>query len=101
SLQNVQAHNTIVWTLAVAPDGKTVATASADGTVKVWDAGTFKEKAVLRHPPHVRAVTFSPDGKTLASGALNGTVMLWDTASWQERATLQGHTDLVFSVRFS
>jgi WD40 repeat protein len=78
-----------------------VATASGDGTVKLWDLAGGKERRTLRHPPHVRGVAFSPDGKLLATGNLNGDIKLWSTADGKEVATLEGHRDLIFTVRFA
>src|SRR5262249_33662669 len=96
-------HDWGIWTLAFAPDSKTLATASGDGTVRLWEAPSGKEKGVLRHPPgaHVRAVTFAPDGKKLVSGSADGSVRLWDLEGMQQRGLVVGHKDVVFSVRRS
>jgi WD40 repeat protein len=50
------------------PDGRRIATASHDGTVRIWDAGTGQEVLTLRgHAGAVQSVAFSPDGRLLAS----------------------------------
>jgi WD40 repeat protein len=84
------------------PDGKTLASASADNTITLWDAATGQERASLRgHTSYVNSVRFSPDGKMLASGSSDRTIKLWDAATGRGRASLMGHTDLVSSVAFS
>jgi WD40 repeat protein/thiol-disulfide isomerase/thioredoxin/tRNA A-37 threonylcarbamoyl transferase component Bud32 len=84
------------------PDGKRLATASADGTVKLWDAGTGQEVRTLAgHSRGVASVCFSPDGKHLASAGWDGTVKVWDPATGGEEQSLKGHTAAVSSVAFS
>jgi WD40 repeat protein len=65
--------------VAFSPDGKTLASASRDKTIKVWDAHSGQERATLKgHTEEVHCVAFSPDGKTLASAGGDGTIKLWD-----------------------
>ena len=61
------------------PDGKRMASASWDRTVKVLEVGTGQELLVLEgHTQFVRSVAFSPDGKQLASASADRTVRIWD-----------------------
>ena len=61
------------------PDGKTVASASADKIVKIWDIATGKPIQTLEgHQGEVHSVVFSPDGKTIASASWDNTVKLWN-----------------------
>ena len=75
--------------VAFSPDGKYLATASQDNTVRVWDAATGKEVAVLRgHTGYVLSVAFSPDGKWLASSSGyrgKGEVKVWDATLWDKK----------------
>jgi WD40 repeat protein len=63
--------------ITFSPDGKRLASASGDGTVRLWDPDGH-EVAILRgHTDKVWHVAFSPDGQRLASAGNDGTVRLW------------------------
>ncbi|MEM9090256.1 MAG: hypothetical protein AAGC93_16095, partial [Cyanobacteria bacterium P01_F01_bin.53] len=82
------------------PDGSTIASASEDGTVKLWDRSGRELQTLADHSDWVRSVSFSPDGSTVASASEDGTVKLWDR-SGRELQTLEGHSSGVRSVSFS
>jgi WD40 repeat protein len=84
------------------PDGKSLASASLDHTVRLWEAATGQQRAVLQgHTAWVRSVSWSPDGKSLASASADRTVRLWEAATGREGAVLRGHTGYVCSVSWS
>ena len=94
-------HGAPIRSVAFSPDGKFLASGSNEGTVKIWDVGSWREVAILRHWDGVISVVFSPDSKFLASGGSDKTVKVWEVGSWREVTTLWGHGDGVSSVSFS
>src|SRR5262249_32910378 len=96
----LRGHEGEVLALAWAPDGRRLASGSADSTIKVWDAASGKEGVTLRgHLGEVRSLAWSPEGRRLASvdrpgGPVEspGTLELWDVATGQELATWPGQT---------
>ncbi|TWT81443.1 Serine/threonine-protein kinase PknB [Planctomycetes bacterium CA13] len=95
-------HKDWVYKVAFSPNGKHVASAGRDSTIKIWDAETGQEIVTLTgHTNQVGGVAFSPDGSRLASASFDNTIKLWDTRTYREINTLTGHTKLVACVAFS
>ncbi|MEW5856684.1 MAG: WD40 repeat domain-containing protein, partial [Cyanobacteriota bacterium] len=101
-LSSLKGHDLVVNSIGFSPDGKTLASGSSDGTIKLWEVATGKLLSTLTgHDSSVFSVCFSPDGKTLASGSSDGTIKLWEVATGKALTTLTGHGSSVFSVSFS
>jgi RNA polymerase sigma factor (sigma-70 family) len=82
-------HGVGLSAVAYAPDGKTIASASDDGRIRLWEAATGKPKGSLRQPGRsgICVLAFAPDGRTLLSGGFDldqvpgSTFFLWDMAA--------------------
>jgi WD40 repeat protein len=95
-------HEGNVDAMAFSPDGRSLATASWDQTVRIWDTARRREIAKLtNHAAWVSSVAFSPDGRMLATASADQQVKLWETQTWEEVATLRGHRNEVWALDFS
>jgi WD40 repeat protein/tRNA A-37 threonylcarbamoyl transferase component Bud32 len=83
-------HHDFVSGLSFSPDGGRLATASMDGTLKLWDTATGRELAALPgHRTEATDVAFSPDGRTLASVGYKDSIKLWHLATGRELLSLE------------
>ncbi|MEV4072193.1 WD40 repeat domain-containing protein [Nonomuraea fuscirosea] len=92
--------------LAFSRDGTTLAAATRDKSVRLWDVRdpgrpVERERLMTGHTGSVRAVAFSPDGRTLASSGEDRQVRLWDLTGRTASRRLTGHAGAVYSVAFS
>lgn len=111
----LEGHSDAVRSVVFSPDGKTIASCSNDGTVRVWDVATGDEMEMLEvnritdrvkerweyRRDRVSSIAFSPDGKTIASGSYDKTVRVWDVTTGEVMAKIQGHSERVYSIAFS
>lgn len=91
SLQQWQAHESTVVSVAFTPDGTGVVSGGVDRKVSLWEAGTGKEARSFGETGKldvIVGVAVSPDGKLVAAGGRRGEVVLWDLATGQEKKRL-------------
>jgi WD40 repeat protein/uncharacterized caspase-like protein len=96
------SHSEVMTSLVFSPDGRYLATAARDGTVKIWDLRINRLVRSLTVSQYwVHSVRFSPDSATLATGAGDNAVTVWDVRTGQRRTMLTSHTRMVTQVVFS
>ena len=97
-----RVHSDRAGGVVFSPDGRQVAVAAWNGSVKVWDSATGAEVLTLRgHTQEVHGVAWSPTGGQVASASRDGTVKLWDIHTGREVLTLKGHSGAVWEAAWS
>ena len=101
-LLTLRGHTAPVLWASYSHDGRLVATAGQDGTIRLWNAADGAARAVLTgHQGDVNCLSFSPDDRWLASAGADGTVRIWDVTTGKPTQSLAAHREEVFAVQFS
>lgn len=99
----LRGHKKPISCVKFSPDGRFIASASADCTIKIWDAQTGALEHTLEgHLAGISTISWSPDSNILASGSDDKSIRLWDTSTGLAHPTpFIGHHNYVYSIAFS
>ncbi len=100
-IQILAGHGTGVKHLVFAANGRSLATASEDGTIQTWDLASGQITRTLTGGGEITALSFAPAGRTLASASEDGSVSLWDLATGAVSLQLKKHFGGVNAIAFS
>ncbi|KAL1921598.1 uncharacterized protein VTP21DRAFT_11314 [Calcarisporiella thermophila] len=101
-IARLTGHQQPINQVSFSPDGRLIASASFDNSVKLWDGFTGKFIASLRgHVGRVYQVCWSSDSRMLLSGSRDSTLKIWDLKTNKIKLDLPGHADEVYSVDWS
>jgi hypothetical protein len=91
----------VILDLELSPDGKTVATAGADNSIRLYDFPSGRERLVIQqHADWVNAIAFSGDGRQVASASRDRTCRIFETATGDLETTYTGHDGPVQAIAF-
>ena len=101
-VRTLTGHLSSIHSIGFSPDGQTLASGSADRTVKLWKLDSTVARCSLSgHSSLINAVAFSPDGQILVSGSWDHTIKIWNLETKELIHTLCEHSGWIKSLAIS
>lgn len=109
SLNSQNAHTDKVYCVVYSPDGKFMASASKDGSIKIWNASNLEVVKTLQvvadtskyHGYGAFVAAYSPDGKSLAAVGADGRLTVFDTATWTLKYQVNADKSMILALAYS
>lgn len=93
-------HHAAIFGLAEHPQKKQLASASWDGTVRIWNSHSGNEVQILTPRGAMQAICYSPDGKFLVVADKGGNIYIYETKNWQKEREFQAHAGGIYALKF-
>jgi WD40 repeat protein len=102
-IASLEGQPTIVWSVALSPDGQKLITSGYDGKIIVWNVAEKKPAHTIEKKGWIRALALSADGTKLAAGQEDGNVVLFELAAEgpKELKAIKVHDAAVYDLAFS
>jgi len=101
-IKTLKEHTNNVLSVAITPDGKSLASGSWDRTIIIWNPVTGEDiKTLTGHSDWVCSLAFSSDGNYIISGSYDQTIKIWEVKKWECIRTISGHFSFINFVAFS
>ncbi|XP_076245673.1 notchless protein homolog 1 isoform X1 [Calliopsis andreniformis] len=102
SIARMTGHQQLINDVKFSPNGRIIASASFDKSIKLWESNTGKYIASLRgHVQAIYSIAWSADSRLLVSGSADSTLKVWSMKTKKLCQDLPGHADEIYAVDWS